>query len=77
MRWYTVKQNLPSEERDGYSIDVLISDGENISVGYTYQGKNKKLMWEDLLCKLKRDKNNLPVVKYWRHIPKLCLTNLK
>jgi len=33
-KWISVKDKLPEEDEEGYSVTVLISDGKNISIGY-------------------------------------------
>lgn len=84
MTWIDAKKRLPEELDAGYSINVLITDGENISIGYheyEYFAEDPNELtqysspvWHDDANLLTSSSGGWGEVTHWKPLPKLSKT---
>lgn len=79
MEWISVKDRLPSEKTLETAPSVLITDGNEISIGwYEYNSEEtsdegiyfpEEQLWHDEANRLKTDHTGWPEVTHWSPLP--------
>ncbi len=87
MKWYDVKDKLPKKSKDDpeHSETVMISDGNEISIGYyefEYSAEDDEEIeendglsyssatWHDEIGCLEKECDGWPKVRFWAKLPK-------